>query len=215
MNQTQMTINMRIHQRQSGLSLTELLVVIAIMAILMSVSIPAAKQLVNSFESSTSVRHLINAALSNARAIAIREQAYAGIRFQKGTDDKMYMIFIVHDPTATGLASGFRAAQGRKPMPLPEDTGIWGSTTTVIFSPQGKLTTHSVRCWNKDGVSDDNSNDTIFNTWFNVSSGKSQFRQDFGSTTSVQNITIVNKEGISETQYINPYTGELVIEYEK
>lgn len=205
---------MRIDKRQSGLSLTELLVVIAIMAVLMSVSIPAAKQLVNSFESSTSVRHLVNAALSNARAIAIREQAYAGIRFQKGSDDKTYMIFIVHDPTATGLASGFRAAQGRKPMPLPEDVSV-GSGTSVIFSSQGKLTTHSVRCWNKDGVSDDSSNDTIFNTWTNVSNGQAGFLQDFGNLSSNQNITIVNKEGISETQYINPYTGELVIEYEK
>ena len=125
---------MRSRQRQSGISLTEILVVIGTMAVLMGLSIPAARQLVNSFESGTGSRQLINAALSNARAIAVRQQTYAGVRFQEDKNGHTYIIFIQHDPgydptkapqpLGTDLANGFRAVTGRKPMKLPEDVGV-------------------------------------------------------------------------------------------
>lgn len=210
---------MRNKQRQRGISLTEILVVIGVMAILMGVSIPAAKQLMVSFESSTGVRHLINAALANARAIAVREQAYAGVRFQQDTDGHTYIILIEHDPTATGLANGFRTVSGRKPIEFPEGTTLSGTSVStgpsVVFSPAGKLTTHRVRAYNKDGVSGDTSTDTIFNTPVNVVSGFSMFLQDGASTemTSRQNLTIIDKNGVRTTEYISPYTGELVMEY--
>ena len=183
---------MRKKQKHSGMSLTEILVVMAVIAILMGVSIPAAKQLANSFESGTGVRQLINAALSSARSIAIREQTYAGVRFQEDKDGNTYIIFIVHDPdpspNGTGLAYGFRAVMGRKPMKLPEDVGVLSSivyndgdfstmpgfnnakTFSIVFSPQGKLTVHPVRVRNKNGFIESTdpgngtNNDTIFNT---------------------------------------------------
>jgi Tfp pilus assembly protein FimT len=200
-------------KKQSGISLTEILVVVGIIAVLMGVSIPAAKQLAGSFETGTGVRQLINAALSNARAIAVREQAYAGVRFQENKDGNGYMIFIVHDNAATGYANGFRAVTGRKPMKLPEDVSV--SRLSVVFSPQGKLTVHSVRAYNKDGQADDSSNDTIFNTINNVNGGHAMFEQDPGNFNSTQSITIGSKKGLtaSTTEYISPYTGELVMEY--
>ena len=116
------------------MTLTELLVVIAVMALLLGISVPTVQHLKDSFESSTGVRHLINAALSNARAIAVRHQAYAGVRFQEDAEGNTCMIFIIHDPgydpanapdpLGTGLANGFRAVTGRKPMRLPEDVGV-------------------------------------------------------------------------------------------
>jgi prepilin-type N-terminal cleavage/methylation domain-containing protein len=176
-------------QKQSGMSLTEILVVMAIMAILMGVSIPAAKQLMGSFESSTGTRQLINAALSNARAIAVREQAYAGVRFQEDSNGNTYIIFIQHDKDATGLAYGFRAVTGRKPMKLPEDIGILAngflpsnsdaqndtlidtalgfvdlSTFSIVFSPQGKLTNHLVRIRNFDALVDGSPDGVIDST---------------------------------------------------
>ncbi len=199
-----------------GLTLTELLVVIAVMAILMSIAIPAVKGIMESFDSGTSVRQLINAALSASRAIAIREQTYAGVRFQKGSDGNTYIVFIVHDPAATGFANGFRGILGRKPMKLPEGVAI--SKSSIIFSPQGKLTIHDVRARNQDAKSDgdDSSKDTIFNTQLNVMTGKAMFVQDQGGLTyyfpSVQQLTITSKTDTT-TEYVSPYTGQLVLEY--
>lgn len=196
----------------------EVLVVMAIMAILMGVSIPAAKALMASFESGTGTRQLINAALSNARAIAVREQTYAGVRFQQDKAGNTYIVFIEHDPDpapdGTGLANGFRAVQGRKPMKLPESVSLSGASKltgpTVVFSPSGKLTIHPVRTSSKDGMA---ANDTIFNTQANVDAGMAMFVQDSGDVNSIQSVTIQDKKGVSVTEYISPYTGELVIEY--
>ena len=194
------------------MTLTELLVVVAVMTILLGISVPTAQQLMDSFESSTGVRHLINAALSNARAIAVRQQAYAGVRFQQNIDGNTYMIFIVQDTPANmgGLANGFRAVIGRKPMKLPENVGV--NQCSVVFSPAGKLTNHQVWVRNKDGVTDDTSNDTIFNIQANVDLGIGQFVQDSGNTNSRQNFVLTDKDS-SGTEHINPYTGELVMEY--
>lgn len=210
---------MRHTKKQSGISLTEILVVMAVMAILMGVSIPVAKQLANSFESTTGTRQLINAALSNARAIAVRQQAYAGIRFQQDNNGNTYIIFIVHDNKATGFANGFRALMGRKPMKMPED--IFLQKNSVIFSPSGKLTVHDVRVRNKDGRpdGDDTSTDTIFNTQFNVDNGLAGFVQDTGglpySFPSIQSFIITSKSNTfaPTIEHISPYTGELVMEY--
>lgn len=199
-----------------GLTLTELLVVIAVMAILMSIAIPAVKGIMESFDSGTSVRQLINAALSAARAIAIREQTYAGVRFQEGRDGNTYIVFIIHDPAATGFANGFRGVLGRKPMKLPEDVAV--AKSSIVFSPQGKLTIHDVRARNQDakGDGDDSSTDTIFNTPLNVISGKAMFVQDQGGLSyyfpSVQHLNITGKTDTT-TEYVSPYTGQLVLEY--
>ena len=97
------------------------MVVIAVMAMLIGIGVPATKAVLDSVNSSASLRNMIAAAMSNARAIAIKEQKYAGVRFQTATDGNQYLVFIVHDDTATGLANGFRAGVGRKPIKLPGD----------------------------------------------------------------------------------------------
>ena len=194
------------------MTLTELLVVISVMALMMGIAVPAVKRIMESFDSGTGARQLINAALSSARAIAIREQTYAGVRFQPDQAGNTYMIFIVHDPEATGFANGFRGLIGRKPMKLPKDVTV--TKTSVIFSSQGKLTVHDVRVRNKDdkGDDDDSSTDMIFNTQLNVDNGKAMFVQDVGGLPyyfpSVQQFMLNNKN-----EYISPYTGELVMEY--
>ena len=126
-------------KRITGFSLTEVLVVLAIAALLAGLGIPAAKEIFNTFESSAGVKSVINAALRNARAIAIKDGKYAGVRFQQDVDGRQYLIFVVNDPkpyvsdgdlaidptlTGTGIANGFRAIEGLKPIKLPKSVGL-------------------------------------------------------------------------------------------
>jgi hypothetical protein len=67
---------------------------------------------------------MISAALSTARAIAAKEQRYAGIRFQQDLAGNQYMVFIVHDFQKTGLNPGFRVVESLKPIKLPESVGV-------------------------------------------------------------------------------------------
>jgi type II secretory pathway pseudopilin PulG len=116
--------------RQLGLTLVEMTVVIAIAALMVALTIPAANMLLNSFESESGAKSIISAALSSARAIAAKEQRYAGIRFQKRYDPNVpdqlnvsqYIIFIVQDPNI--MAYGFKAVEGIQPIKLPDSIGV-------------------------------------------------------------------------------------------
>jgi len=103
--------------------MTEMVLVIATIALLASLGLPAVRVLIHSFESGSGATSMISAALASARAIAARDQRYAGIRFQQDLAGRQYMIFIVHDFEKTGLSSGFRAVEGIKPIKLPERSG--------------------------------------------------------------------------------------------
>jgi len=109
---------------QSGLTLTEMAVVIATIALLAVFGLPAVRMLLKSFESGSGAKSMISAALSSARAIAAREQRYAGIRFQQDLAGNQYMVFIVHDFNKTGLNPGFRVVEGLKPIKLPENLRV-------------------------------------------------------------------------------------------
>ena len=110
--------------KKNGFSLTEMVVVIAIVALLTMLGLPAIHSLQKSFESGSDVKSVIDAALSSARAIAAKEQRYAGIRFELDFHNNQYMIFIIHDPEKTKLSNGFRAIDNQKPIKLPEDIRI-------------------------------------------------------------------------------------------
>jgi len=104
--------------------LPEMTVVVAIIALLTAIGLPAIRALVNSFQTQSGAENLISAALANARAIAAKEQHYAGIRFQQDSTGNQYIVFIVHDYEKTGLSPGFRAIEGVKPIKLPENSRI-------------------------------------------------------------------------------------------
>ena len=109
---------------QTGLTLTEMAVVIATIALLAAFGLPAVRMLLESFESGSGAKSMISAALSSARAIAAKEQHYAGVRFQQDLAGNQYMVFIVHDFNKTGLNPGFRVVAGLKPIKLPENLGV-------------------------------------------------------------------------------------------
>ena len=261
------------YRYKTGFTLTELMVVLVIATLLIGIGVPAAKEILRSFESSSLVGNVIGAALSGARAIAAKEQKYAGVRFQQDVNGNQYMIFIVHDPAATDLAPGFRRVENRNPMKLPQSVGVMdlrirtdyadpvdngdepiydGDDTTsnenidedkeltdtttfsIVFSPAGKLVIHNVRVRNKDGATEDNSNDDVFNTKTNVTAEPDpvgMFVQDYyaedglGAEPSRNSFIVYDKNEFAaidaekrwknylqylEIVYVNPYTGEIV-----
>jgi type II secretory pathway pseudopilin PulG len=122
-----------------GLTLTEMTVVVASIVLLAAIGVPAIRAFFRSFETEAGTKNMIIAVFASARAMAAAKQQYVGIRFQKAYNlnapdpldpltAPQYMIFIVHDPASepngTGLANGFRAVEGLKPIKLPDSVGV-------------------------------------------------------------------------------------------
>lgn len=130
---------MKAARRQSGRTLAEMAIVIAAVVLLGGFGLPAVRTFIASFESGTGARPVISAALASARAIAAREQRYAGIRFQKvcNSGDPLnplggvleaaqYMVFIVHEePRKMGnIVTGYKALEGMQPIKLPDSVAV-------------------------------------------------------------------------------------------
>ncbi len=116
---------------KNAFSLIELLVVIVIIATLVALAIPAINAMQKSF-ASTGAESMIGTALSTARTLAISNNQYAGVRFQKAGDPNandtlkadQYMIFIIYDKKKTDLVDGFVAVEGYRPIKLPSNIGV-------------------------------------------------------------------------------------------
>lgn len=135
-------------KRQFGISLPEMTVVIAIAALMLALTIPAINMLLNSFESESGAKSIISSALASARAMAAKEQRYAGVRFQKRLDPNnpdplkasQYIIFIVQDPNI--MAFGFKAVDGIQPIKLPDSIGVMDLFYHPnLFTPDGRVDT--------------------------------------------------------------------------
>ena len=130
-------------KQKAAFSLVELLVVMAIIATLVALAIPAINAMQKSFNS-TGTESMISAALATARTLAISNNQYAGVRFQKIYDPagalkaEQYMTFIIYDSSGlTGWVCGFIAVEGYKPIKLPSNIGvidkiIWPARHTFI-----------------------------------------------------------------------------------
>ncbi|MBE0536357.1 MAG: hypothetical protein IH624_11865 [Phycisphaerae bacterium] len=200
--------HMRRYGRHSGVTLSELLVVMGVMTVLAVLAVPTGKKMVDSFESSSGVRQVIGAALSNARAIAAKEGHYAGVRFQQDLNGDQYMIFIIHDPaaapsnaqiaadpyvTGTGLANGFRAIQGRKPIKLPPNIGVLDLRLVTRTSRAAPLYTID---YSETVLNTDN----LLNT-ANLIPESSTFSVVFSPSgkLSLQEVRVRNRHGIPDT----------------
>lgn len=198
---------MKHKRRQFGLTLTELLVTVAIAAVLMAVAVPAARRITETMRDSAGARALIGAALNNARAIAVREGTYAGVRFQQAADGNTYMVFIVYEYSPTeGIADRFVALDGRKPVLLPEGTRLVDGKMSVVFGSSGRLIIHPV--WIKRR----GPNDSFFNTLDEVNQKTAMFEQDAGKSDSVNSIRMYTADNDTTvtTLMVSPYTGELI-----
>ena len=181
------SIKMKIRAKQFGLSLVETIVVVAVVALMIGLAIPAVKTFMNPMTSSAGVESMISAALSSARAIAAKNQKYAGIRFQQDKNGNQYMIAIIYnyDPSVStslnGSVDSFTAVKGLSPVKLPENVFIFDTkdyndveinsnavddddklkditSFTILFSPSGNL---AIRMVLTSPISTD---DSIFNS---------------------------------------------------
>lgn len=106
--------------RQKGLSLVEMAVVIAAIAVLSAVGVPALKSLMKSMEVSGGVETLINSSLSTARAYAIKDRKYTGVRFQQDINGDQYLV-LIHNYKIDSVNDifYFKALMGFEPVKLP------------------------------------------------------------------------------------------------
>ncbi|MBW8041126.1 MAG: type II secretion system protein [Planctomycetes bacterium] len=131
---------MKKRYKQSGRTLVEMTVVITAIVLLGSFGLPAIRAFLDSFESGTGARPVISAAMASARAIAAKEQRYAGIRFQKAYHPDgplaapQYMVFIVQDPSIG--AYFFRAVEGLQPIKLPDSLGVMDLKHRTNLNPR-------------------------------------------------------------------------------
>ena len=171
-----------------GMTLIETMVVVGIIAALVGFGAPAVRALLNSFQSRDVTRTMVEATLNTARTLAMSRGACVGVRFQKSYNPaasdpndpdtaQQYMTLVINDRDRTGLATGFRAVQGHKPVRLPEFFGVTDlvrggslvqsdadvemldiTSFTIVFSPAGKLVIREVR------VSGTLASDRVFNS---------------------------------------------------
>jgi Tfp pilus assembly protein FimT len=225
-------------KKTRAVTLTELLVMMAVMVILLGIAAPVAQKLAQLLGNSAGARNIIDAAMASARAIAVSEGQYAGVRFQQDSNGRQYLIFIIHEePAKMGwIADGFRVVEGRKPTALPEGLGTVAggnyqdsvlsttpemtnaTTFSVVFDPSGKFVIHSVRVRNKDGKIDSDSpasTDKVFNVKTQVDSGNAILIQDDYSTlglaeeNSVPSFIIYEQSKLAQVAAAKRWSGYL------
>jgi prepilin-type N-terminal cleavage/methylation domain-containing protein len=188
--------------KQHGLTLTEMTVVVAVIVLLVSLALPAVRAFFNSFESESSAMSTISAALASARAIAAKNQRYAGIRFQNACQNQnlleasQYMIFIMQDPDM--MAHGFRAVQGIKAIKLPNSIGVMDLTivtdrniTNPINSVEMRLDDSTLTDQRRDGLVDEDHEITDTTTFSIIFSPSGKL--------IIHGIRVRNKDGYPDT----------------
>lgn len=109
-------------------TIVELLVAMSIMLVIAFISLPVANSLKKSFISEGVVISTIDAALSNARALAISEGRVFGVRFQRDKEGDQYMVFVRYigdyENIETSRPYSFEPLKGKKPIKLPDGYAV-------------------------------------------------------------------------------------------
>jgi Tfp pilus assembly protein FimT len=134
---------MRAVKAKQGLTLIEMTVVIAMIVLLIGLGLPAVRAFFSAFETVSAARSMISAALATARAFAVENQRYAGIRFQTDLHERQYMVLVVQEPDM--LAWGFCAAKGVKPIKLPESIGVTDFTIVTGRNTVNPVNSQEIR----------------------------------------------------------------------
>lgn len=125
-----MQITDKLNETKAAFSIIELLVVLSVIAILVLLAIPAINAMQKSLNSG-GAESMISTALATARTLAIKNNHYAGVRFQKQYNIKdpqinaaQYMIFVIFNTDSSNVGDEFHAIEGYKPIKLPENIGV-------------------------------------------------------------------------------------------
>jgi len=223
---------MKTKSKQFGLTLTEIIVVIAIIAMLVGLGVPAGRAFFNSFETEGGTKSVINGLLTSARTIAVKEQKYAGVRFQQANDTQ-YAIIIISEteiPYPQNLTDPddplnytvpFVALEGQRLMNLGRKLGVAPADSiidssdicgNIIFSPQGQLVRKWIMMYVNPRLKDEIYNDTK-PALFDEDTVPRLSNRAFG----IYNVKDWENSGYSdeffaelEPIYINRYTGMII-----
>lgn len=199
--------------RNKGITLTELIVVVGIIVLLGVISLPAISMLEKSIGAENNPTYLISSLLGSVRIIAVKEQRYAGIHFERTANGTQYCVMIISepaipypplviDPEQNNIP--FTAIDGYQPISLGEKVIIASGTDVndlnfdIVYSPSGRLVRKFVMlCSNPAKMNDDifHNTSSLFKTRLGKMSDRAiAFR--YKSKTDVF--------------YINTYTGKLI-----
>jgi len=133
-------------KRRHGLTLPELLVTLAIAVIVGSIALPLVLSLNDALKGSANAQTIVSTAVQNARALAMKEGRYAGVRFQQDKDGNQYAIYIVYgeagsDP-ANGLQYMYKVVEGRTPVQLPEGIAVTDMVVRTIHNDTDTASTY-------------------------------------------------------------------------
>ena len=221
---------------KKGGSILELAIIIGIIAILTFVGIKSVKYIYSYSHISSTI---INGLLSTARAIAVKESLYAGVRFQQAKDGHQYAIFIIQEPKIpypenpsdpndpNNLAVPFIAIGEYQPIDLGIKYGIASETVLInriisknntrisfIFSPQG----HLIRQWHSIYRNPQKPTDEYFNDIndapYTLFKEDSQIQLSNNSLVIYNRLIDLNNNPASfdnlKALYINTYTGQVI-----
>lgn len=215
--------------RKKGVTLTELIVVVGIIALLAAISQPAISILEKSLGVENNPVHLISSLLGSARAIAVKEQRYAGIHFERTDSEKQYCIMIIAEPAipyppldidSEQKYIPFTAIDGYQPVSLGKKNTITSVidandlNVDIIYSPSGRLVRKFVMLCSNPAKMEletgksyyeqlDKSHDDIFNI-----NNKGLFKIRLGKMSEGA-ISLCNELKV-DVFYINTYTGKLI-----
>lgn len=181
------------------MSLIESLVVVGIIAALVGFGVPAVRAVLRSLGSEESVQALVQAALSSARSMALEQQRYVGLRFQKassgegdGLGNPQYMVFVVHaKDDDRDLAYGFRALEGVPRMRLPDPFNVM-DLTVVTRSVDGS------RAVKEERIRADGDIDSIAEV--NDTTTFSMIFSPAGHLVVMQDIRVRNRDGRADKE---------------